>query len=155
MKRRMVFFGLVLSLIQIGPTNAYAQSFVEPLKDLKQISIVVESIDSEESNLGLREKEIEGWVLVALRRDIPNLKIDKRATSFVYVNFNFMKDKSTDGRTMGFSGFVSLRIVRPAIIVTDNYDKSIGYNLATVWDNGNLLGGRISSGVVPVIVGSK
>jgi len=48
----------------------------QDLGDLRHILIVIEELNKETRNLGLTEQSLSDMVLVALKRDIPKLKID-------------------------------------------------------------------------------
>jgi hypothetical protein len=61
-------------------------------KDMKEIIIVVENLGKEEKDLGLSAEELNAVTLVALKRDLPNLKIkDGEADAMFYVNVRMIR----------------------------------------------------------------
>jgi hypothetical protein len=111
-------------------------SNAQVLKELTQVSIVVEELGKTEKDIGLSEEALESQTLVGLKRDLPKLKIRKDADSWVYVNV-----LSTAAGSNGVAVSIELEVKRPVKILSDLSYSEISETSATVWGKGKLLTG--------------
>ncbi len=112
-------------------------SNAQELKDLRQVQIIIENLKSERSKaIGLSEETLEAQTLVALKRDMPRLEVNKTAASYIYVNII-----AAESRAEYVAVCLSIEVKRPVKIMGDDYHSEIGSTLATVWDTAFLLGG--------------
>jgi hypothetical protein len=124
---RLVLFLLLAT--SISPV-CYGQKF----KDLKELGIVVEDLDADATNAGLTRDNLDSQTLVAIKRDIPKLKISETANSYLYIRVTTIADKT--GCAINF--FISLN--RLVNVVGDGGSET-GPTRAAVWDKGILLTG--------------
>jgi hypothetical protein len=127
---------ILLSILLI-PELISAQA--KPLKDLEQLGIVIESLGKPEKDVGLSVQSLESQVLAALKRDLPNLKVENSMGSYVSVRITSIELE------FGFAVFVSVELYRPAKILRDKDKSEITHTLASVWDKGTILTGPQSS----------
>ena len=143
---RRVVIGLILIGLIVCPSTKSQQLSQEakPLKDLRQVRIVVEHFNTSDRTLGLSETQLESQVLVGLKRNISRLSIDKNAESFVYVNIASVMRHTIRGQNIGAAVRVELELFRPVFILSDDYPTTrtiIGSVFACVWDKGSILTG--------------
>ena len=132
---RTIFFILIVS--ERGEAQQSGQES-GPLKDLNQVAIVIQNLNSGEKSLGISERQLESQVLVGLKRDIPRLVITENASSIISVNVTALRNTTTGGREIGYAFFLRLELVRPAIILSDDYQTRIKFADAPVWNRGYL-----------------
>jgi hypothetical protein len=108
---------------------------VEPLKDLQQVRLIVEDLGKTEEDAGLSKEELESQALVAFRRDLPRLRINKAANSWVYVNILAVHAGS------GFAVNLRIEVNRPVKILQDWSESEIAETTAPVWDDAKILAG--------------
>jgi hypothetical protein len=126
----MKLLGWVCFLLVLIP-----RSSAQELKDLRQVHITVETINKEEQkSIGLSEEAVESQTLVALKRDMPKLDVNKTAPSSVYVNINTIE------LTNALVVDLSIKLRRPARVLRDD-SSEIGTTFATVWGRSVLLTG--------------
>jgi hypothetical protein len=123
------FFALCLLLL--GPCSS-AQEF----KGLNQVRIVIEELNQDAKITGLSRETLESIVLVALKRDLPRLRTDNSARSYVYVNVT-VGDPGA-GQSIAF---VSVELHRPVKVIRDDDSETEMVFGTTVWKKGDLLFG--------------
>ena len=143
---RRVVIGLILIGLIVCPSTKSQQLSQEakPLKDLRQVRIVVEHFNTSDRTLGLSETQLESQVLVGLKRNISRLSIDENTPSYVYVNITVVMEYTNNGLKLGPAVFVRTELKRPVFILSDDYKTTrtiIGSDYACVWDSGSLLSG--------------
>jgi hypothetical protein len=110
-----------------------AQTFAE-LKDLSQVKVVVEELDSEASHLGITREALEAGTIADLKREMPNVEVKDSAVSYVYVHvITSLKDNWCAVR-------VVVQLWRPVMVLKDNGDP-VAAALADVRDRGTTLTG--------------
>jgi hypothetical protein len=110
---------LLISFLLLVPCSR-AQTR-QPLKGLQQVEIAVEEIGKLETDIGLTKEVLESQALVALRRDIPALKISRGSMPFLYVNVLAAE------AGYGVAVHVSVALSRPArILMTPIRMKLLG-----------------------------
>jgi hypothetical protein len=115
------------------PDLASAQA--KPLKDLERLDIVIEGLEKPEKDMGLSVESLESQVLAALKRDLPNLKVEKSMGSYVSVRITSIELE------FGYAVFASVGLYRPAKILRDKDKSEITHTLVSVWDKGIILTG--------------
>lgn len=130
----MKFFSLVV-LVLIAPGLLLAQKS-KPLKNLDQLSVVVEDLGEVGSQMGLSHESLESVALVALKHNLPNLKIDQTAASYLYIKVLAVKTASDE-----VAAYVSVEMKRDVKIVRDFTDTVVDEEFAPVWYRGKLLAG--------------
>lgn len=123
----------LLLCLFITPRSVNAQS----LSDTKNIQIVIENLDSPTRNAGITTSGMSDQVLVALRRDVPKLKVtdDLTANNAFYVNISALE---LTGRR-GFAAHLEVSVIRHATIKGDS-GTPIDYTV-TVWHTGMMFSG--------------
>jgi hypothetical protein len=81
---------------------------------------------------------LESQTLVALKRDIPRLQINKTASAIFYVNIIAAEGK-TASPYVGVC--LSIELSRQVKVLGDDGQTEVGRGFATVWDTAYLLGG--------------
>jgi hypothetical protein len=123
----------LLSLSAASSIRLPAQTFTD-LKDLKQIKVVVEELDSEAGSVGITREALETQTVAALKRKMPKVEVKDSAVSYVYVHVI----TSLNG------GWCAVRVVvqlwRPVMLLKDDGDP-IATTLASVRDRGTTLTG--------------
>jgi hypothetical protein len=109
-----------------------AQTFTD-LKDLKQIKVVVEELDSEAGSVGITREALETQTVAALKREMPKVEVKDSAVSYVYVHVI----TSLNG---GCAVRVVVQLWRPVMLLKDDGDP-IATTLASVRDRGTTLTG--------------
>lgn len=108
----------------------------------QRVGIVIEKFDKSAENMGLSRESLRDQILVALKRDIPKVKIVEPftgvgpVTSEVYLqitSFQTFKNSVADS----VATFVKLSLKRPALIIGDDGTKY--FDTATVWEKETLL----------------
>lgn len=79
MKKPALLCLLICFFITPGPTKA------QNLRGLTGVKILVEELTDESKSLGLTSQSVRDHVLVALKRDIPKLKVSDTLSPYVYV----------------------------------------------------------------------
>jgi len=115
------------------------------LKELGSVKIVVEDLNPGGREVGLTTDWLESVLLVALKRDLPRLRIGKDFLSFVYLNVHVMKEHTVGGRLQGCAAAVDLKVYRPAHILSDDLGSRVLFAVVTVWQKGDLLSGSCDS----------
>jgi len=134
----------VLLCVFAAPESTKAQK----LKGLHAACIVIESPDKETEDVGLTKESLTDQIVVALKRDIPKLKIEsssqRASLSCVYLEITSLET------TTGIASFVSLSLRRPVAILEEDKGNImtdpnyLNYLLAPVWNRGCLLiGGKV------------
>lgn len=122
-------------LILISSACISKAQAINPLKGLHRVSIVIENIGKEGQDIHLDKQDLQSQTLVALRRDIPTLKINSESTPYVYVNIVGVKSGG------GCAFFVHVGISRPALILDDD-ENVVLKALPEVWASGAILTGE-------------
>jgi hypothetical protein len=122
-------------LILISSACISKAQAINPLKGLHRVSIVIENIGKEGQDIHLDKQDLQSQTLVALRRDIPTLKINSESTPYVYVNI--VGARSSGG---GYAFFVHVGVCRPALILDDDANV-VMKAIPEVWDSGIILTG--------------
>ena len=110
----------------------------QELKGLRRVQIEVTPLNKADKEMDLTVESLWDQTLVALKRDIPKLKIEDAATSLVSVRVTSI---STGGIEVASS--VEVVLSRPVEIIADDGIKS--YTLAVVWEKSSLLVGPFSN----------
>jgi hypothetical protein len=120
----------VLICFLAAPELTKCQDF----KGLRRTRIIIEDLGKDAENIGLTRESLEDQILVALKRDIPKLRIvDSPDASFVYLQLT-----SVQIGTYAVATFVQVCLERPAKMIGDD---GIEYSIvATVWKRGTNLG---------------
>ena len=126
-------FSILLFLLALLPAISCAQQ-PKKLKDLTEISILVEDLEQREIELGLSAEELKAVSLVALKRDLPNLKIDKSGDGMFYVNVTAARFPG------GYAVHVEVSLDRRVAILRED-NSEVTRALATVWSQGKVLTG--------------
>jgi hypothetical protein len=114
----------------------------EELKGLQRIDVLVEALNKVDDSMGSNRESLRDQILVALKRDIPKLKIVDTftgigpVTSELYLqitSFQAFKNSVADR----IATFVELSLKRPALIIGDDGTKY--FATATVWEKGTLV----------------
>ena len=107
---------------------------------LERLGIIVENLDQNSRNMGLTEESLKNQPLVALKRDIPKLKIEPVLTPYIYIRVSSLPVVSASELRFGFASLVEVPLKRNIRIVGDD---SLGPSLiiATVWDKGSIFNG--------------
>lgn len=123
----------LLSLFTASCIQLTAQTFAD-LKDLKQIKVVVEELDSDASHAGITQEALEAQTIAELKRVIPKLEVKESAVSYVYVHvITSIRDSWCVVR-------VVIQLWRPVMVLKDNGDP-VAAVLADVRDRGTTLTG--------------
>ena len=143
---RRVVIGVIVLMLVISQGGKSQQSVEEsgPLNGLNQINIFVWNLDADAKTLGLSKSQLESQVLVGLKRNIPRLIINKKATSTIHVRITAYRVRATSGEDMGFSLYINVYLSRPVAILSDDYQSRVGFTFASVWDKGSILGGPLT-----------
>lgn len=125
---------LICSILFLAsPSQLRAQA----LKDLNQVEIIVEDPNQIARSFGITTEVLESQTLVALKRDLPNIKITSNpALSFVHITVTAVEAGN------GVSVHVSVEVVRPVRIILDDNSEG-GKTNAAVWSKGVLLDGPV------------
>jgi hypothetical protein len=110
------------------------------LSDLKRIQILVEELSDSSKKMGLTSDSLYNKVLVALKRDIPKLKINRAAQSFIHVQIT----TAELDYNQGFAVTVKVSILRPAKVIGDGAGETY-VSSAEVWNLENLITGPPSN----------
>jgi hypothetical protein len=73
---------ILLLFVAVAASISCAQQS-KRLKDLKQINIVIEDLGQEGQDFGLSKEGLNAVTLVALKPDLPNLRVGKLAPCFM------------------------------------------------------------------------
>lgn len=132
-----------------APELTKAQGF----KKLQRIHIVVEDLNNLSRDMGLTEESITNQALVALKRDIPKLKIESSLDS-IYIRITSVPIESNAGRyglasfvpvesnagRYGLASFVEVSLRRNVRVVgVESLRTPVIF--ATVWDKGAVFTG--------------
>ncbi len=129
---------VLLATLQCEPQ----ETKVGPLTNLRQTSILVESLNEATKALGLSKVSLESQLLVGLRRDIPRLAVRESARPALYLMVNVSGETTkVRGRVRAFSACVTLQMWRPVTILEDVGVGEVTLTRATVWHRDYLLGG--------------
>jgi hypothetical protein len=111
----------------------------QPFQALSDTAIVIEVLDSDAKSLGLSEDSLKNQVFVALKRDVPKLRIaEEHSSAYVYVNISVMACGS------GFASFVEVSLNRQVFLQDNLNPKSISI-WASVWNKRSTLTGPSST----------
>ena len=142
--RRLAIGSIAIVLLASLPCEPQ-ETKVGPLTRLRQTAILVESLTADGKTIGLSKKSLESQLLVGLRRDIPKLAVRESARPFLYLQVTVSGETTVVGRERVFAACVSLEMKRPVTILEDVGAGEVTFAMATVWDEGKLLGGPRSS----------
>jgi hypothetical protein len=118
----------LLSLYFASSVPLSAQTFAD-LKDLKQIKVVVEELDSEATHAGITREALEAQTIAELKRVMPKVEVKDSAVSYVYVHvITSIKDNWCTVR-------VVVQLWRPVMVLKDNGDP-VATALADVRERG-------------------
>jgi hypothetical protein len=113
------------------------------LTDLTNLDIEVEDLTEFDKSMGLSKDSLRSLILVEVKRNIPRINVEKSTTgAYVYVRIT-TSEASEYSHTA--ASFVSVQIVRPVKILSDNLDSVVGSVLAPVWEKGAVLVGPTST----------
>ena len=130
---KMSALGCAMLCLFMTTKSANAQQ----LADLQHMAVVVADLSTESEGIGLTKQALADTVLVGLKRDVPNLKIDSiPPVSVFYVQVTTVRD--------GTASFIAVSVVRPGEIAGDDGSKVYSAPM-TVWHRGTLLTGSNST----------
>jgi hypothetical protein len=132
MKMSRMVFALALSVLCTGKSNA--QHTVDKLKELKQVSVVIEELDERGKKIGLTDESLNSQALVAVKRDMPRIAVTESAISWLYVRVTVINANAS------VAASVTVQLHRPVTILTDD-GAPLGIATATVWDREVVLAG--------------
>src|SRR6266478_3083303 len=133
---RFLSFACTLLTLLLGSYPSHAQE----LKDLHQVSIVIEKLGDSEKRVGLTEEALQSQTLVALKRDLPRLEVKEDAIPFLYVNTIATRVHFESGGDLGTALCLSIQLKRSVMVLNDDR-RVIGGMVTTVWETGTLLVG--------------
>jgi hypothetical protein len=119
----------VLICFLATPESTKCQAF----KGLQRIDILVEKVNE---SIGLNHESLKDQILVALKRDIPKLKIDESSRSWVYLQITSFQTVQT-----GVATCVHVSLRRPARIIGDDGEQY--FTIVTTWEKETLIYGSI------------
>ena len=123
----------VLVCAMLCPFMTTKSAYAQQLADLQHIAVVIADLGRESESIGLTKQSLADAVLVGLKRDVPNLKIDSiPPVSVFYVQVTTVRD--------GTASFIAVSVVRPGEIVGDN-GSNVYSGSVPVWHRGSLLTG--------------
>jgi hypothetical protein len=129
---------LAVLVLLLFVKSSNAQTLLQT-KGLTKIHIVIENVGTVGREMGLNAEILESQTLVALRRDIPTLKIDSDSNSgtlpYLYVNVLATHAGAT------YAAYVSMALSRPVVVFDDTGSAVQGRSMARVWNTGMLLSG--------------
>ena len=125
-------FALAVALI-VSP-HLMAQK--EELKELKQVSILVESLDEDALRLGVTTQLIQSQVLVAIKRDMPRVMIKDSGTPYVYVRISTIALNSDNSAV-----HLIVELDRSVNVLGDDGNK-VGWTAASVWEKSMMMSGH-------------
>ena len=106
------------------------------LKNLHELDIVVGGLREEAGrNLGLTKESMKDQVLVALKRDIPNVSIEKPSLSWVSLRVTCLP-ASIQSRVLGYACSVEMSLKRNVFLPGVSTAMPI---IADVWEDSQLL----------------
>jgi hypothetical protein len=136
MKLARVAFVVVLLLAVITPLNA---SNEDNLSGVTKVRITVEELAQRAKDIGITQDMIEAQALVAVRRDIPKITVNEAAPTILYIRINGFP---TEGRACAVS--LGVEVMRQVMVLGED-SSPIRKSFATVWEDGSLLTGDVSS----------
>ena len=142
--RRLAIGSIAIVLLASLPCEPQ-ETKVGPLTRLRQTSILAETLSADAKTIGLSIKSLESQMLVGLRRDIPKLAVRESAIPYLYLVVTVERETYMGGQERGFVACVLLKMKRPVTIQEDEWVGEVTNDMATVWDEGDLLGGPRTS----------
>jgi len=134
----MLLFALLVLIVAGKSAGQYGE-----LAKLSEVRIVVEDLESEEKELGLKEDDIKNHVFVFLRSKLPRLAV-KESSPYVYIRVT-MRFSRQEGRKIGYFGAVQVMITRQVYI-----QKNSQATWATVWERLFIINGPLKEAVPAV-----
>jgi hypothetical protein len=122
---------VLASLICVSAVQAQRQ----PLKGLTRLKIVAEDMGEVGTAIRLSPADVEAEALVAVRRDIPALKIDPDANSYLYINVTGIPAGT------GYAFHLRTVVNRPVAVLDETFSISFGRAIAAVWNSGAIFFG--------------
>ena len=118
-----------------APTLTKAQEF-DDFKGLQRVGILVEELKKETTDTGLTRESLHDEILVALKRDVPKLKVvdDKALLGVFRVYLNIT---SVHTATVWVAAHVQIALHRRVEIIGDDGTKY--FTVATVWEDNAVL----------------
>jgi hypothetical protein len=111
----------------------FASTRAQKLQGLKEVRIVVEELDEEAKRAGLTPDKLESIALIALRRDLPSVKVvQTHADDWLYVRVSVI------GQATGYVAAVETQLYRSVFIVQGD-GKLSEWVSAAVWETSSLL----------------
>jgi hypothetical protein len=108
---------------------------------LQRLDILVEELDQPGKDLGLTCESIKNQAIVALKRDIPKLKIESSSLdSFIYIRISSAPIGFKSGMRTEFASDVEVSLQRRVRVVGDDSVET-AVTLAAVWNKGAILTG--------------
>ena len=127
----------VLICFLAAPESTKCQEF----KGLQNIGILIEDLDKEAANIGLTSESLRDQILVALKRDIPKLKIDSSPfplRSYVHLQITSAPILTYAGQVaLGDAAFVLMSLERPTKIIGDDGTEYVA--AVSAWKTGVIL----------------
>jgi hypothetical protein len=125
---------IILFLLALAPSISHAQQPEKKLKDLKRVIIVIENLGNEEKGLGLSTDELNAVAVVALKRDLPSLRIDQDAHAMFYVRVTAVQI------SCGYAVHVEVSLDRWVAVIGED-GTEVTRIVATIWERGRELAG--------------
>jgi len=123
MRLRVIFVLMAVFVLSAAPLKAQRAN---ALKNLTQVSIVVEDLSDADAKIGLTRTTLESQALVAVKRDMPKVSVNDSAIGYVYVRINTLFSNGE------FVANVDVELKRPVTVLTED-GAPIGPSIATVW----------------------
>ena len=147
-KRVMTTVSIFAFLALPTPSNPGQES--QALQKL-QCVFVLAGISEAASSFGINGSLMQEAAIVSLKAKLPRLRIEKavgRGCGAVFVNLNVKRDGTASGRTLGYSGSLTLQLWRSAVLIDTGTPV-----LASVWEESVILSGP-SEGASQFILGA-
>lgn len=112
-------------------TVTEAQTDRDTLKGHQSIGVLVENLRSEIENSGVTREQLQSDVELALRK--AGIKVDDGASSYLYVNINMIRAKTTQGVEIGLAYSIELDFKQPATL---SVSKTLA--IVTTWTKGTV-----------------
>ena len=127
MKAAIFFLCLLVPALSSAATDT-------TFKGLDRLDVAIEKLDQAGEQTGLTQESLQSLVTVAIKRDIPTMRVEKGLGAYIYV---VVTCKQTTASATAC--FVSVELTRPVKILKNDFNTEVGGTLGVVWDKGMLL----------------
>jgi hypothetical protein len=108
---------------------------------LQRVDVVVEQLDQKTKDLGLTSESLKNQAIVALKRDIPKLKIESSVEdSFIYIRITSTPIAFESGIRTGFAVDIEVSFHRRVRVIGDDSVET-AVTIAAVWNKGTIATG--------------